>query len=163
MLMAILMLLADATSAGNLAWKLPPGWTVDPRPSQMRLATLKVPAAAGDAEGGELAIFFFGAGQGGTVDANVQRWIGQFKSEPGVAKTRTEMVKDVKVTRVQTEGTYGSGMPGGATTPRENFALQGAIAEGSGGAVFFKLTGPKKTVQKAAPQFDALIKSLSRR
>src|SRR5712692_1018056 len=68
----------------------------------------------------------------------------------------------IRVTRVSAEGTFSSGMPGGPKTAKTHFSLLGAIAEGPGGNVFFKLTGPRKTVQKAASQFDALVRSLSR-
>jgi len=130
----------------------------------MRVVTYRVPAASGDGEPGELGVFFFGTGEGGSVDANVDRWIAQFAPESGSAKParRVESVKGIRVSRVSVEGTYTSGMPGGPKTPKTGFALLGAIAEGPGGNVFFKLTGPRKTVQKAASQFDALVRSLSR-
>jgi len=66
------------------------------------------------------------------------------------------------VTVVRAEGTYASGMPGGPTTPKPGWALLGAIAEGPSGAVFFKLTGPKKGVAAARPAFEALVASLKR-
>jgi hypothetical protein len=130
----------------------------------MRLATYRVPATGGDSEPAELGVFFFGNGEGGSVDANVERWIGQFSPEMGATKPtrRVETVNGIRVTRVSTEGTYASGMPGGPTTPKAHFALVGAIAEGPGGNVFFKLTGPRKTVAKAAAQFEALVRSLKR-
>jgi len=67
-------------------------------------------------------------------------------------------VNGIRVTRVSAEGTYASGMPGGPTTPKTRFALLGAIAEGPRGNLFFKLTGPRKTVAKAAAQFEALVR-----
>ena len=159
-----LLLLAQAAQAGGLSWKPPAEWTVEPSGSSMRVVTYRVPATAGDAEAGEVAVFFFGAGQGGSVDANVERWYGQFTPEAGSAKpTRSEQtVNGTRVTRVSTEGAYSTGMPGGPGTSKTAFALLGAIAEGPGGNVFFKLTGPRKTVQKAASKFDALVHSLKR-
>ena len=44
----------------------------------MRKASYEVPRAKGDSEDGELAVFYFGPGQGGGIDANVERWIKQF-------------------------------------------------------------------------------------
>jgi hypothetical protein len=129
----------------------------------MRVATHRVPAAAGDADRTELAIFFFGR-EGGAVQANVERWFAQFTPEPGSAPpaSRAETVKGVRVTRVSAEGTYGSGMPGQAVTAKRGFALLGAIAEGPTGNVFLKLTGPRKTVRAAAPKFEALLRTLAR-
>ena len=54
-------------------------------------------------------------------------------------------------------------MPGGPTTPRPGFTLLGAIAEGPEGALFFKLTGPKKSVAAARAGFDALVASLKKK
>jgi hypothetical protein len=48
-------------------------------------------------------------------------------------------------------------MPGGPKTTKAHFSLLGAIAEGPGGNVFFKLTGPRKTAQKSAAKFAALV------
>jgi hypothetical protein len=53
-------------------------------------------------------------------------------------------------------------MPGQPTSPKGNYALLGAIAEGPEGNVFFKLTGPRKTVRAAAKQFDAMLRTLAR-
>jgi hypothetical protein len=137
---------------------------MDPQRSTMRVATYRVPPSPGDAEPGEVGVFFFVGGAGGSVDANVERWIAQFTPDPGGAKPKrsVETVNGIRVTRVSAEGTYASGMPGGPTTPKTQYALLGAIAEGPGGNLFFKLTGPRKTVSKAAAQFEALVRSLKR-
>ncbi len=148
--------------AAGLAWKNPKAWTAAASPSAMRVVTLKVPAAPGDGEPGELAVFYFGPGQGGGVEANVSRWFAQFQPEAkgSPEKQSKTAVGEVPVTLCQTEGTYVAGMGGVATAPKAGWALRGAIAEGPQGSVFFKLVGPKKTVEKAQPAFDALVKSI---
>jgi hypothetical protein len=153
----------EAPSSGaGLAWEVPKGWESAPVPSPMRLATYRLPSAPGDPERPELGVFYFGSGQGGSVDANVARWLAQFEAEKGTKREAPEKltVHGVAVTVVKVEGTYASGMPGGPTTPRSGWALLGAIAEGPEGAVFFKLTGPRKSVEKARAGFDALVVSL---
>ena len=152
------------SSGAGLAWDVPKAWQAAPVSSSMRLATYRAPAVQGDAEAPEIAVFYFGAGQGGSVDANVQRWLSQVTPEKGSKRepTRSEKVHGISVTRMAAEGTYASGMPGGPTTPKSGWALVGAIAEGPEGAVFFKLTGPKKSVEKARAGFDALVSSLRR-
>jgi hypothetical protein len=150
------------TTAGGLSWTVPKGWISAPG-SSMRVATYRTPAAPGDKEGGEVAVFYFGPGQGGGVDANVDRWFAQMTPEPGSkAPSRSQMkVGSITVTLCTTEGTYTGAMGmGTASTPDKGYALEGAIAEGSQGPVFFKLTGPKKSVGKAKAGFDALVKSL---
>ena len=157
---------AGATSAaGGLSWTAPKAWSVVPSASSMRVVTYKVPAAAGDAEGGEVAVFYFGPGQGGGTQANVDRWIAQFQPEKGSAgpgKPISSKVGTISVTIVTTEGTYSSGMPGGAMTPKPGWALRGGIAEGPQGPVFFKMVGPKKTVVGATSAFDAFLKTLKK-
>lgn len=153
----------SATTAGGLSWTVPKGWIGAPA-SSMRVATYRTPAAPGDPEGGEVAVFYFGLGQGGGIDANVERWFAQMTPEAGSKKpSRSQMkVGDIQITVCAAEGTYTGAMGMGApsTGPKKGFALEGAIAEGPGGAVFFKLTGPKKSVEKARTGFDALVKSL---
>ncbi len=153
----------NPTTAGGLSWTVPKGWISAPG-SSMRVATYRTPAAPGDKEGGEVAVFYFGPGQGGGIEANVDRWFAQMTPEPGSkAPSRSQMkVGSITVTLCTTEGTYtgAMGMGGPAAGPEKGFALEGAIAEGTQGPVFFKLTGPKKSVAKAKAGFDALVKSL---
>jgi len=64
-----------------------------------------------------------------------------------------------KVNYVSAEGTYKSGMPGGAQTPMPNYALLGAIIEASEGSVFIKMTGPKELTQSATADFKKMVES----
>jgi len=129
----------------------------------MRVATYNVPASEGETEGGECAVSFFGSGQGGNVDANIDRWFGQFEN-PSVPQKTSKEVSSLKVTTVRIDGTYLS--PGGpmmqSQGKKENFRLLGAIVEAPEGMVFFKLTGPVKTVASAEQEFDALVGSLTK-
>src|SRR5512140_3343256 len=130
---------ALAESAGGISWTAPATWKADaPRP--MRAATYVVPAAKGDAEGGECGVFYFGQGQGGSVEQNIQRWVGQFEgAKPPTPKK--EKLGGFDVTTVEVEGTYASSMGGpmAPKTPKPGFKLLGAIVEAPGGNVFFKL------------------------
>src|SRR6185295_17892685 len=81
---------AFADSAGGLTWAAPATWKTDP-PRQMRAATYKIPAAKGDAEDAECAVFYFGQGQGGSVDMNVQRWVGQFEGAKAPAPKKEKV------------------------------------------------------------------------
>ena len=152
---------ALAESAGGLSWTAPSGWKAQgERP--MRAATYTVPKAPGDAEDGECAVFYFGQGQGGGVDANIQRWYGQFESKSQPPAPRKAMAGKNKVTYVEHSGTYKSGGPmmGTAATAKPGYQLLGAIVEGPEGSVFFKLTGPAKTVGASKAAFEKMIQSI---
>jgi hypothetical protein len=137
----------------------PAKWQKVESPSTMRKATFKIPRAAGDPEDAELAV----SQAGGTMDMNVQRWVGQF-SKGAEVKRAEKKVGDLKVTVLELRGTYnGSGMPGATeATPKERFTLLGAIVETTP-MTFFKMTGPDKTMAAAKSDFDKLVDSLKPR
>jgi hypothetical protein len=158
---------SPAPAAGGLTWQVPAAWSAEgPRP--MRAATYKLPAAKGDAQGAELAVFHFGAGQGGDVELNVKRWLSQFTRADGSpadadARRSTESRGGLRLTTLDVAGTYNPGMMMGPSTPRPGWRLLGAIVEGgSEGPVFFKLTGPARTVAAAQKDFQKLLKSVKR-
>jgi hypothetical protein len=152
-------------SKGNeLTWTAPTGWVSEPPTSPMRKAQYSLPKAPGDPEDGQCAVFYFGAGQGGEVQANIERWAGQFDDGKGghPSPSVTEATQaGRKVLKVTTEGTYNpSAMSGGDTRPRPETVLLGAIVEGPDANWFFKCTGPRKTMAAHRAEFDALIASV---
>src|SRR5262245_30928276 len=74
---------SSASSQGDLRLKAADGWVSERPTSSMRVSQYQLPAAAGDSEGASLVVYYFGAGQGGSVDANLERWIGQMQSPDG--------------------------------------------------------------------------------
>ncbi|MDY7230064.1 hypothetical protein [Hyalangium rubrum] len=158
---------ARAEDASGLSWIAPAEWKVgEERP--MRIVTYNIPATKGDTEGAELAVFHFGKGQGGAVDANVKRWVSQFQRPDGTsaekdAKTKQEKIAGLPVTTVEVKGTYSGGPMMGPATPKPGSRLLGAIVEGPEGAVFFKLTGPEKTVTAAEKPFRKLLESMKKK
>jgi len=159
--------MARAEQAGGLTWTAPPEWkSQGERP--MRAASYSIPAAKGDSEPAELAVFYFGESSGGGVDANVKRWIDQFQKADGTsaakdAKVKKETVAGLPATAVDVRGTYTGGSMMGSSTPKPGYRLLGAIVEGPGGNVFFKLTGPEKTVSSAEKSFRKLLDGLRKK
>ena len=153
---------AWAESAGGVTWTAPAAWKAD-APRQMRAATYIVAPAKGDTDSGECAVFFFGTGQGGSVDDNVERWVKQFDGGKAPAKKK-EKLGGFDVTTVELAGTYQQSMGGpmGPKTPKPGFKLLGAIVEGPQGNVFFKFTGPAKTVDAARADFMKMLKELKK-
>ena len=158
---------ARAEAAGGLQWTAPADWTSQGS-TRMRAATYVVPAAAGDSEGGECAVYFFGPGQGGSVRANVRRWLGQFRTPQGgpvdeSAKIEETKVGEIAVTRLEVSGTYLFKPAPFApkVTPKPGYRMLAAIAQGSVGPVFFKLTAPAKTATQARAAFEKMLHSLT--
>ncbi len=148
------------TLAADPAWQ-----TVTPS-SSMRKAQFTLPRVAEDAEDAELAVFYFGAGQGGSVEANLRRWYGQFtqpdsSSSAEKAKTSQDVVDGMNLTMVDVSGTYvGSMMPGMQEEQNKpNFRMLAAVLETPQGPYFFKLVGPEKTIAHWANSFSEFVKS----
>jgi len=154
---------ADAPAAfkvGEFTFTRPASWEWVPVSSTMRKAQLKVVDAATKGEA-EVVFFHFGPGNAGGTQANVERWFRQFaepKEKIG-AKSEEVTVGKHKVTYVQAEGTYKSGMPGGPQTPMPNHALVGAIIEAGEGNVFVKMTAPKPLTKAATDAFKKMVES----
>ena len=162
--MRILLVLAAAAammwaeSAAGIKWTAPAGW-VSKGEAPMRAAQY----AVGDAE---CVVFFFGPGQGGSVDANVERWKGQFRGtggQPAVAKVVKKTAGGVAMTTIDVAGEYsGMGGPMAAGKPVAGYRLLGAIVEGPGGNIFVKFTGPAKTIAANQLKFQQLLASFQR-
>jgi hypothetical protein len=152
--------------AGGLSWSADAPFVRRRADNEIRSAEYGVRGY----EEATLGVFHFppSEGGGGSVDENVDRWVGQFTQPSGrasreVARVEPREVGDLRVTVVDIEGTFVGRMGmGGPTEPREHWRLLGAIAEGPEGLVFFKLIGPDDAVAAAQDAFDALVESIHR-
>ena len=152
--------------AATLAFTTPQGWQRGTPASSMRVAELTLPRAAGDAEDAQLIIYYFG-GSGGSVDANIDRWVGQMQQPDGkasaaVAKKDTRTVNGLSVSLVDVAGTYTAEMaPGSAEHQNKpRFRLRTGVVQTPNGPYFIKLTGPEKTVARWEQAFNQFISSL---
>lgn len=145
-----------AESAAGVKWTAPASWKTETGTRPMRAATYLVPDNA------ECVAYFFGEGQGGSVDANMERWKNQFHGP--AAKILKRTIHGLPVTTIDVSGDY-SGMGGPMSsdkTVKSEYRLLGAIVEGPGGNVFFKFTGPAKTVAANQSKFEALLASVTK-
>ena len=143
-------------TAPGAKFTLPGTWISEPPSSSMRLAQARIPGPAGDAQ---MTAFYFGAGGGGGVESNLQRWIGQVEAaaEP---ERDTFSVGEFTVTWVAVAGTIKpSTMGTGPNTPQPNSRLLAAVVEGRQGPWFFKATGPAETLEAERDAFLAMLKS----
>ena len=153
--------------AGSLKFDNPAGWVAQKPSSTMRVADFSLPKVAGDAEDATTTIFFFGAQQGGGVQANMDRWMSQMaqpegKASKDVAKTSTMVANGLKISLVDVSGTYvAETSPGsGEHLNKPGFRQIAAVVETPGGNYYVKLTGPAKTVAKWETSYIGLLKSL---
>jgi hypothetical protein len=155
-----------ALLAAGLTFTAPQGWQQGKPGSSMRVAEFTLPRAPGDPEDAQLVLYFFG-GQGGSVDANIERWIGQIQQPDGkassaAAKKIARTVNGLTVTLVDVTGTYvAETAPGsGARNNKPNYRLRAGVVETPNGPYFIKLTGPAKTIATMDRAFEQFVSSL---
>jgi hypothetical protein len=154
----------EPARAGGLTWEAPAPFVRRAPKSSMRAAEYGVKGAPT----AELGVFYFGPDQGGSVEANMSRWIGQFTQADG-SETKAERSETthngVAISLVEATGMFSGGMAmPGAPQPAAlpDAMLLGAIAKGPEGSVFFKLTGPRDAIESSRSAFDGLLKSLAK-
>lgn len=159
LLTVLLTVAATNPSAAGLTYTAPSGWKPVATSSSMRVAQFAVQDA-------ELVIYYFG-GAGGTIEANIERWVGQMQQPDGrpssaVAKRQSRTVNGLNVTLVDVPGTYVAEMTPGSPQRHNspNFHLRAAVIETANGPYFIKLTGPAKTIAASEKSFDAFLASV---
>ena len=104
----------------------------------MRVATYGVPAKGSEEAdlGAECAVSFFGTGQGGSVEMNFQRWVGQFEQPVSPVRSSIE-AGGMQVDIIRISGTYLS--PGGMMMQSQrkeaNYRMMGAVVQAPEGVV----------------------------
>ena len=144
----------------DLKLVVPTSWKQQQPSSNLRLGQFEIPAAEGDKEPAELAIFNFGAGGG--IKANRDRWVDQqFMPEERKAKSTQGKSPLGEYVFVDISGTYKKpvGPPrAGKTEPMPKARMLGVILSVEGkGLYFLKLVGPEKTSGNAATALRTAI------
>jgi len=154
-----------ALLASGLAFIMPDGWKSTPPASSMRVAEFTLPHAARDTDDAQLIVYYFG-GSGGSVAANIDRWLGQMQQPDGkpsaaVAKKESRQVNGLTVSLLDVSGTYTAEMAPGSTEHhnKPHFRMRAGVVETPRGPYFIKLTGPEQTVAKWDAAFNQFVGS----
>jgi hypothetical protein len=141
---------------GGLTMPKPVTWVWTAPSMQFRALQYAVPALGVNAPAAELVFSVFLAGDGGPVDANLDRWANQFRAGNAAAESKRSQstVNGMQVSRVESLGDY---MGMGAAAPRPGYMQLGAIVQAPGRTVFMKVVGPQATVESNRAAFEAMI------
>lgn len=139
-----------AFRVGPLRFDRPESWRWVPPSGNFRAAQLEKKAA----DGTRLVLTFsrFPAGEGGTVQANLDRWLAQFSSSLP-ASPSTQKGPEGTLTFLRVAGTLRGGTPGGPARALPQALLLGAILESQGEFIVMKLVGPDSAVTSAEKDF----------
>ncbi len=152
---------ADTLAVSEFTFKYGKPWIRQQVTSSMRAGQLTYDHEDEKLEDVDLVIYFFGQGQGGGIQANLDRWIGQFQGTPE-SKIEEKEMGGRKVSFLTARGTFMDSMGGpfsGNKTPKENYMMLAAILPSDQGAVFLKLTGPQASVEAMKAEFEKFAAS----
>lgn len=153
--LALMTEAASSPAEAAIAYDFPAGWTRVKPKSMMRMDQATIEGPGGN---GELAVFFFGSGGGGGVQANLDRWAEQI--DGGTPVTATFEHGRYKISWVESAGTMLASGMGGASESMPNYRLLGAVVEGEGGPWFFKATGPDATMTAQKEAFLSMLRTI---
>jgi len=150
-----------AFRVGPLRFDRPESWQWVKPSGAFRTAQLEKKAP----DGTSLVITFsrFPAGEGGSVQANIDRWISQFTQTTGTPEVISHAGPGCPFTLVRILGTMKGGVPGGPPKDLPQALLRGGILEAEGELVMVKLAGPASAVRSGEKDFEALISAASGR
>ncbi len=150
---------ADSVKVSEFTYEYAKPWIRQQPRSSMRAAQFLYDHEDEALKDVELVLFYFGKGQGGNKQANIDRWVGQFDGTPTVEQKDEEM-EGKTITLLEAKGTYMDGPPfGGNKTPRPDYTMLAAIMPSPEGDVFLKMTGPNDSMAAAKEAFLAFVKS----
>lgn len=144
------------TTIDGFTFTVPAGWQeAELSPAQVGIiaASFEVPEAGEDVS---LTLSTVGGG----VQANVDRWIGQFP-DGGSPETEMLTVDGMEVTWLELRGTF-SGMRGpfaGGADPKSDWMMIGVAFEGEPQDFYIKLTGPQAAVEDLEAEFRGFVES----
>ena len=157
--------LADGRVAlGPFSLTVPAGWTENPSTMSMRAAQFKLPAADGGE--GEVIVYYFGQVGAGSVQANIDRWVGQFKQpddkpSKDVAKIETAQYAGQEASVISVSGRLvASPMPGAPPVDKPDQALVAVIVPSPQGPYYFRLVGSSKVVAAQEAKYRQMLSSL---
>jgi hypothetical protein len=150
---------------GDLKFTIPSRWQIEPVVSPARGGQWRVPPLHGEGEGGEVVVFYFGPGIGGTWKENIEAWIGtMFNAEghPAAAEVKHHTTGALKISQVVIFGTYNQvvSLPGVPPVPKSNYGLLGAVIENPQGNIYWRFTGPEPLITANLPLFNRVIDSV---
>ncbi len=146
---------------GGLQGPKPVTWIEHPPSHTMRLANYTVPGRDGS-EAAHIVVFYFGQGQGGSIDMNIDRWQSQFRpdDEGNLPEPIVETLATTgghPITLVELEGDW---MKMGQRwyTPDQMFIA--AIIEAPIGMLFVRFAGDPQTVSANREAFVSMVEGL---
>lgn len=147
----------------GLEAQAPAAWTMVPPATDKRLAQFKI-MTPGEGMTAEVIVYYFGKGDGGTAEANIERWQGQFvgtKEQPVIPAVQRFESNGMTVTTAELHGAYARGIGVGPVgVPKPDQTLLAAVVETPEGNLIIQLHGMAASVSAQKEGFMAFVRSI---
>ena len=165
---AVILSQPVSVANGSIGLMAPKEWVKKKPKSRIVEHEFALKAAEGDNAGGRLTV----TASFGSVQQNIDRWIGQFAQPKGTsakakAKVTKKKISGIQVHFVDINGTFKESMGGpfGPKTDRPGYRMIAAIVEipkdvKSKGNYYIKFYGPAKTIKQNEKAFMEFVQSL---
>jgi hypothetical protein len=145
---------------GVITLTAPAGWQRMPPSSSFVAAEFTLSPAEGDDMDGRLTV----STAGGSVEANIERWKGQFGPEVKEAPQEEIDAAGAKITIVDFSGEFNDQRgPFAPAVQRADYRMIAAIVPLDGQLYFIKATGPQKTIAFHADKVHQFIRTVGRK
>lgn len=151
----------NRVALGPFSLVVPPGWTEKPMTTSMRSGDFLI------GDDAELIVFNFGPTGAGSIDDNLNRWVGQFtqpdgKASKDVAKVEQATFAGQAATLLSVSGRFQAmAMPGASdAVDKADQAMLGMIIASPSGPYYWKLVGKKATIDANVGKWKQLLASL---
>lgn len=143
----------------GLELTLPRVWKSVEVKSKMRLAQFTVQEKQKGPAEAELVVYYFGKKEVGSVDANIDRWVGQFKDAKREEAKIEKLSDPMEITVFDLSGTYvAETRPGsGERVNQPDSRMLAAVICTPNGPHYLKLVGPAATVGDWEKEFRAMV------
>ena len=149
--------LGGQVEVGGILMTSPSEWESKPHGSSLIAAEFSLPRAEGDDTDARLTI----STAGGTVEANIERWKGQFDPQPQTASQEEIDVAEMEVAIVDFTGDFNDQRgPFAPAVKRPGYRMIAAVIPAKGQLHFIKATGPKNTIAMHADAIHKFIRSV---
>jgi len=155
----------------DLVAEAPGEWKVKESTKPLRLLEITLPSSEKGLADGQLVITHFGKGQGGGIDANLDRWYSQMEQPDGSASAKAAKKSEIKndaakITWVDIPGTL-LDRPFPASpdvTKRPKYRLFAAMVDGGAeGPYWIRVTGPDSVLVAHRDAFEKFLKSVAKK
>jgi hypothetical protein len=148
-------------------FSIPSKWTAETPETSVRAGQWRVPGLRGTAPtpvgaDGELIVFYFGPGLGGTAQENIYAWrssVLDADGHPVAGEIGTREIAGSKITELVAFGSYRDPVPIPGLPPllRPGYGLAAAVVETPRGNLYWRLTGPAPLVTETLPLLRKIL------